>query len=246
MKKTTIIVLFLFTLGVNAQQKTDKKVAVVSFYTDKIIDVSDLGLNGLVAVTDLIVDLGNNPNFNLTPILEKYHTAFFDSYSKQFPFELLPETTVTQNKDYIDYIPKYDKVGAAKQSIINYTGYKYIHEGILGKVNEEGVAKIFSPIADGTLYTEVHFSLQKGFGIGGNATIKMRATARIALYNKSGEKVFAINEYANSKKTEFMIKGIPVLAPDKILPMCQSALDELMEDLDKRIAKMVKKTEAKL
>lgn len=43
-----------------------------------------------------------------------------------------------------------------------------------------------------------------------------------------------------------MVKGIPVMQPEKILPMCESALNELMGDLDKRIEKIVKKTDAKL
>lgn len=43
-----------------------------------------------------------------------------------------------------------------------------------------------------------------------------------------------------------MVKGIPVMKPEKILPMCESALNELMGDLEKRIEKIVKKSEANL
>lgn len=48
------------------------------------------------------------------------------------------------------------------------------------------------------------------------------------------------------KKTMMMVGGVPVLDVDKILPNCESAMDELMGDLDKRIQKIVKKTENKL
>ena len=43
-----------------------------------------------------------------------------------------------------------------------------------------------------------------------------------------------------------MVGGVPVVKPEKILPMCESALQELMGDLRKRIAKIVKKSGVKL
>ena len=55
-----------------------------------------------------------------------------------------------------------------------------------------------------------------------------------------------INENERSKKTMVMVGGIPVLDVDKILPNCESALTELMGDLNKLIEKMVEKTAIKL
>ena len=43
-----------------------------------------------------------------------------------------------------------------------------------------------------------------------------------------------------------MVGGVPVINPEKLLPMCDSALEELMGDLQKRIAKIIKKSDAKL
>lgn len=235
MRKVLFILTVLFALNSYSQKK---KVAVVAFYTDKTIDLSDLGLNSLAS----IADLGNNPSFNLTPILEKYHNAFFNVYSKQFPFDIIPENEVTQKKEYIDFSPKYAKEGNAGKYIINYPGYKYIYEGALGEANEVGTATIFKEIADGVLFTEIHFALQKGFAVGGTGTVKMKAYARISLYDKTGKKIFAFNEGANSKKTGAIIGGIPVLTPEKVLPMCESALEELLKDLDERVNKITKKT----
>ncbi|MDQ6531566.1 hypothetical protein [Flavobacterium sp. LHD-85] len=239
MKKILLILTVLFTLTGYSQKK---KVAVVAFYTDKTIDLSELGLSAVAAVTDL----GNNPNFNLQPILEKYHNAFFNDYSKKFPFDLLPETDVTQKQEYIDYIPHFDREGEKGKYIINYPGYKYIYEGTNGSANEVATATMFKDNADGVLFTEIHFAVVKGFAVGGTGTVKMRAYARIALYDKNGKKVFAFNEGANSKKTGTIVGGIPVLSFDKVLPMCESALDELLKDLDGRVEKMVKKTSESL
>ena len=239
MKKILLILAVLCTLTGYSQKK---KVAVVAFYTDKTIDLSELGLSAVAAVTDL----GNNPNFNLQPILEKYHNAFFNDYSKKFPFDLLPETDITQKQEYIDYIPHFDREGEKGKYIINYPGYKYIYEGINGSANEVATATMFKDNADGVLFTEIHFAVVKGFVVRENRTIKMRAYARIALYDKNGKKVFAFNEGANSKKTGTIVGGIPVLSFDKVLPMCESALDELLKDLDGRVEKMVKKTSESL
>ncbi|KIC00209.1 hypothetical protein OA93_00930 [Flavobacterium sp. KMS] len=237
MKKVLFILTVLFALNSYSQKK---KVAVVGFYTDKTIDLSDLGLNSLAA----IADLGNNPSFNLSPILEKYHNAFFNVYSKQFPFDLIPENEVIQKQEYIDFSPKYAKDEVGEKTIINYPGYKYIYEGTAGQANEVGAATIFKEIADGVLFTEIHFTLVKGFAVGGTGTVKMKAYARISLYDKTGKKVFAINEGASSKKTGVIVGGIPVLTPEKVLPMCESALDELLKDLDQKISKIIKKSAA--
>ena len=239
MKKVLLILTVLFALNGYSQKK---KVAVVAFYTDKTIDLSELGLSAVAA----IADLGSNPDFNLSPILEKYHNAFFNEYSKQFPFDLVPESEVTQKQEYIDFSPKFAREGNAGKTIINYPGYKYIYEGTNGEANEVGTATIFKEVADGVLFTEIHFALQKGFAVAGTGTVKMRANARIALYDKTGKKVFAFSEGANSKKTGAIVGGIPVLTPEKVLPMCESALDELLKDLDEKVAKIVKKTAGNL
>nr|WP_321229741.1 hypothetical protein [uncultured Psychroserpens sp.] len=241
MKKNILLIciaLFFITKGFSQ----DKKVAVVSFYGDKIIGFSELGLGGEELLAS-VLELRDNPDFDLKPIMDQFHDEFFNTYSKKFPFELLPETEVTTNEEYIAFTPKYEKNEDELKRYIVHDGYKYIHEGFLGQANEVATANMFSDKADGVLFVEIHFELTKGFGIGGTATVKMRAYARIALYDKSGKKVFAINEGANSKKTTVMVGGIPVMSTKKILPMCESALEKLMKDLEKRLPKIIKKAD---
>lgn len=233
-------ILLLICLSTNLFSQ-DKKVAVVSFYSNKMIDYKELGL-GSEELINNILNLRDNPKFNLNPILEKYHNAFFNDYAAKFPFKLLPESDVTNNKQYQDFVPKYAKSEEDLKNYSVYKGYKYIYEGFNGKENEVGMAKIFQDTADGVLFTEIYFSLKKGFGIGGMSTIKMKATARIALYDKKGTKVWVINESADSKKSGVMVGGIPVMSPDKILPMCESALEELLKNLDGNLPKIIKKS----
>jgi len=238
--KHFLAIILLLSLSMNVFSQ-DKKVAVVSFYSNRMIDYKELGL-GSEELINNILNLRDNPKFNLNPILEKYHNAFFNDYASKFPFKLLPEDAVTSNQQYIDFTPKYAATEEDLKKYTVYKNYKYIYEGFNGKANEIGVANIFKDQADGVLFTEIYFSLKKGFGIGGMATVKMKAFARIALYDKNGNKVWVINESADSKKTGVMVGGIPVMSPDKILPMCESALEELLKDLDGNLPKIIKKS----
>lgn len=243
-----ILVLFL-TLTVSSISAQNKKVAVVTFYANKVIDFSEVAGDKLTeSVAKKVFELRDNPKFNLTPILNKYHDAFFNEYAKSFPFELMPEADVLNSEAYKNFVPKFQMSNYEANDYLLYNGYKYIYDGPLGAPNEEGIAKAMAETikADGVMFVHIDFAFEKGFGIGGTSTLKVKAFTRISVYNKKGEKVFVINENERSKKTMMMVGGVPVLDVDKILPNCESALEELMGDLNKRIQKIVKKSEAKL
>ncbi|RZJ66549.1 MAG: hypothetical protein EOO50_09255 [Flavobacterium sp.] len=216
-----------------------KKVAVVTFYADKQVGLSDVGLGAVSLATDLT----NDPNFNLQPLIQQFHDKFFNEYAKKFPFELEAEATVIGKPEYQSFTPEYEK-GFEATRYVTAPGYKAITPNY-GKANTQAMTKLFAEY-DGVMYVFLTFELTKGFGVGGTASTKMRAYTNIVLYNKKGEKVFTINENANSKKTGMMVGGMPVMKTDKILPMCESALTELMADLDKRIQKIIDKSAKKL
>ncbi len=233
-----IIALLALVINTSVIAQT-KKVAVVTFYADKQVGLKDIGFGAV----SLLADLRNDPNFNLTPLLKDFHTSFLNEYSKKFPFELMPETEITGKQEYQNFKPEFES-GFDSSRYTTIQGYHPITPNY-GKTNTQGMNKIFNT-ADGTMYVYLTFELVKGFGIGGTATTKMQAYTNIVLYNKAGDKVFTINEHADSKKTGTMVGGIPVMKAEKILPMCQSALEELMKDLDKRIQKIIDKSAKKL
>lgn len=240
---TTFCLIVLFVTSFAIAQK--KKVAVVTFYANKMVEFNELGAGFDFLLQD-ILQLRDDPNFNLAPTLTKYHDNFFNDYAQEFPFDLIPETDVVNNTNYQSFTPKFDVKNYDAANYLMYGNYKYIYEGFMGQANEVAMAKMFADKADGVMFVYINFAFEKGFGIGSTMTIKMRATTRIALYNKTGEKVFAFSESERSKKTGVMVGGVPVVKPEKILPMCESALEELMGDLRKRIAKIVKKSTMKL
>ncbi|WP_333695663.1 hypothetical protein [Flavobacterium sp.] len=243
MKKYLFVVLLLTVFTATYGQK--KKVAVVTFYANKMVEFKELGIGSEELIKD-ILDLRDNPDFNLAPLLEQYHSNFFTDYATTFPFELLPESSVVDSEKYKNFEPKFELSQYDANNYLNYGNYKYIYEGFAGKYNEEGITKLFADKADGVLFVNIDFAFEKGFGVGKTMSIKMRATTRIALYNKKGEKVFAFSESERSKKTGVMVGGIPVVKPEKILPMCESALEELMGDLKKRLTKIISKADKKL
>jgi hypothetical protein len=55
-----------------------------------------------------------------------------------------------------------------------------------------------------------------------------------------------VNEYAKSKKSIPIIAGIPVMKPEKLLPMCIDSSNELIEDLHQRLKKITRKAARKL
>jgi hypothetical protein len=247
MKKINKILLLLLMMSAFAGFSQKKKVAIVTFYANKVIDFSEIAGDKLTeSVAKKVFDLRDNPKFNLEPILNKYHDAFVNEYAKSFPFDLLPESEVTTSAAYKSFVPKYQMDKFQALDFLVYNGYKYIYDGPLGAPNEEGIAKALADKADGVMFVYINFAFEKGFGIGGTSTLKVKAFTRISLYNKKGEELFVINENERSKKTMMMVGGVPVLDVDKILPNCESALTELMGDLNKRIEKIVKKTTLKL
>ena len=239
MKKITMlmaVVLLAFAMPGFAQKK---KVAVVTFYADKNVDLSDVGLAG----AEVIADLAKDPSFNLTPLVEQFHEKFFNEYATKFPFDLVSESEVTSRTDYQAYKPEYQR-GYSEDVYVTYKDYTAI-DASWGKKNTNDMAKMFEQY-DGVMFVFLTFRMNKGFGVGGTATTKMQAYTNIVLYNKKGVKVFSIHEHANSKKTGVMVGGVPVMKAEKVLPMCESALTELMKDLDKRIQKIIDKTAKKL
>ncbi|WP_298145728.1 hypothetical protein [Flavobacterium sp.] len=221
-----------------------KKVAVVTFYTNKSVHL------GFDVATELltkeILDVNENKDFNLAPILEQYHDRFFNEYAADFPFDLLPENEVVENPDYINFQPKYESKKLFDYFAVTIKGYKYIYEGFMGKENEVAVAKMFADKADGVLFVNVDFSFDRTYGIAGVYNMKVLATTRISLYNKEGEKVFVVRERARSKQNATSLGMVPMIEPQEVLPMCESALLELMNDLKKRIKKITRNAAKKL
>lgn len=231
--------ILLFTATTHAQ---DKKVAVVTFYLNKQIDVSGFGTTN---TADAVLRLANDPNFKLTKSFKRFHDQFFSDCLKSFPLQFLPEEQVLNNGLYKDFAPEAKVNANLLEDDVNLPikGYKVI-QPLKSNGNEKKLLQMFSE-CDGVMKVYVDFDLQKK-GFGGVAVTKVNARAHIIIFNKNGDKVFSIKEEALSKISGALIAGIPFVTPAKVQPLCESALDELMMALFRDLPEMAKKADHKL
>jgi hypothetical protein len=242
MKRTLILSSICSILLFTCSYAQTKTVAVVTFYVVKQIDVTDFGTANTAAA---VARLADDPGFDLRPSLKKIHDQFFGDYAKSFPFQFLPEAQVINNSSYKDFIPD----GGAEGDILKVDanlpvhGYKVVLP-LKKSENEKNLVKMFDQ-CDGVMKVYLDFDLEKK-GFGGVGIAKVNAHANFILFNKNGDKVFSFKEEALSKISGALITGIPFISPEKVLPLCESAVDELMIALQKDLPEKVKKADRKL
>ncbi|MDB9720353.1 hypothetical protein OAA67_00600 [Winogradskyella sp.] len=234
-------VLSLCMLG-NAQKK---KVAIITFYADKTIDLSevDAGANFIAKNSKL----SDNPNFNLSKPLNDFHKAFFSNYVGEFDFELIPEETVLQLPEYQQYEANYGdyKNIGNQEAFTSVEGYKVVQSygSRLEVKNLKPIAEALG--ADAIMFVRLDYRFKKT-GVGKFGYFSIQSSVRIDLFSKDNNSIFQFSEIAGSKKKAVMVGGIPVMTPDKIQPMCESATQELIKDMNKKIDRLSKKVNKKL
>ena len=252
MKLMRIFLLVLFACNsISAISADRKKVAVVTFYCDKWIDMSDLG--GTAALLSAAGTLAEDTTFDIKKVLTNFHDVFFNEFSKQLPFDLLPESEVIGNEDYKAFQSYWDETSdkdnhKLMQRYATVDGYKPLLEMLTKaeKRNENRMLEIFGDKVDGVMFVYLDFSMVQKVAIGGTGAAGISSYCRIKLWNKEGKKVFAINESAMSKGTVAVVGGIPIMKPEKILPLCEDSSEKLLADLRKRLGKIVSKSADKL
>jgi len=223
-----------------------KKVAVVTFYVDKYVNTEQLG--GGAALVAAIGTLSDDENFDLTSVLNNFHETFFNEYAPQFPFELLPEEEVTQNPEYMAYESKHGETEDEDRSkifqrFITYEGYKPMAPTLLKKnSNEIAMLEIFKEV-DGVMLVNIDYAFVKKMV---PFTAGIQAYVSIKLFDREGKKVFKIREFATSKESVGIVGGIPIMSPEKLLPLCENATQEVVEDLAKKLKKIAAKADKKL
>ncbi|WP_461589388.1 hypothetical protein [Winogradskyella sp.] len=239
----TLIVLFSLVCLMGYSQK--KKVAVITFYAGKAIDLSEVD-----AAADFIAKntkLSEDPNFNLSAPLENFHKAFFNDYVDQFDFELIPEEKVLALPEYkafeADY-GSYKNIGG-QDAFEVVDGYKVV-QGIGSRLEVKNLKPIAEALgADAIMFVRLNYKFKKT-GIGKLGYYSIQASVSIDLFSKDNKSIFQFSEIAGSKKKAVMVGGIPVMTPEKIQPMCESATEELIKDMNKKIERLAKKANKKL
>lgn len=256
MKKITLAMLALLVLATAFTSSepeaklpaADKKVALTTFWVSKHIGFEELG--GGAALAGAIASLAEDPNFNLQPVLDNFYNTFTKEYAEQFPFELLPEEDVLEKPEYVAYEGRFNESedadrGKLLQQFLTPKTYKPLQESLIkgDKSNQMQMVNMFKDVADGVMFVSMGYDFVKKPV---PMTAGVRAYIRIKIWNKEGKRVLAINEYATSKKSVGIVAGVPIMKPEKLLPLCESASEKLVQDLGKRLGKIAKKAEKKL
>lgn len=232
------MVILLFSAQLLAQ---DKKIAFVSMYCDKKIGGTGLG----TAAESLI----NDPSFNLKPLMDKSYERFVKDFAKDFPFKLMDNAEVVGMEGYKTFESRWMQDTTKKLSKLSGTQFVtakdmiFAYGDILPFVKDENedkciMANMFNT-ADGVLFVSMDYEFESrimGLGAGITAYLNM------FLYDKKCDKVFRIREYGKSKGKVPAVAGIPVMDPKKIQPLCEDATEQLFEELQGKLGKIVKKS----
>lgn len=245
--KKLFFLTFAASLFFNIAAIGQKKVALTSFWVSKHIGFEELG--GTAGLIAAISSLSEDPNFNLQPVLDNFYKTFTEEYSKSFPFDIMPEDDVLKRPEYIAYEGRFNEDKDADRNLLfqrylTPEGYKPLVESLFkgDKSNQMQMVNMFND-ADGVMFVSMGYDFVKKpipFTAG------VRAFVKIKLWNSEGKRVFAINEYGTSKKNVAIVAGIPIMKPEKLLPLCESASEKLVADLSKRLKKVAKKAAKKL
>ncbi len=256
MKKLILLfaVLVIITGGVNAQKK---KIAIVTFYVDKYINADKI-VEGMREET-YAKTRKDDPRFDLRPVLQEFHHEFIHEYAAQFPFEIVEENSIINHPKYQAYSglegieDEGDIEGMERElqdRFIAIEGYNVLLTGgnmLRSWRTESHMVKILEDLdVDGVMFVSLSYQWEPKVALGGLGNAGIRAFINLELFDKDAKKVFKMQEYATSKKGVALVNGAPILNYDKLMPMCQNATEELQDDLNKKLGKLVKKADKKL
>ena len=214
-KYLTVPLLCLLVLGLLSCASYDKqlmgqveKAALVSVYADKRVNMNDFG--GLAAMVSKLVQ---DEKFRLVPIVTAVKDRVLKEYSKNMPFEFLPEDDVIKKEGYIN-LEGMDTGLSLKHFLSVPPGYLG-----LGYLNQTAFV---IPDADAMVYVWTNFMLKKEFEILGVGTAKVRATVTLAVKNRDGKELMSIFQIGESDGVIVFALG-GVFDATELLPLCDEA-----------------------
>ena len=239
---------FILALTTSVVFGQKKRVAVVTFYVDKYIGANKIAEGSRQSTYEKTKE--DDPRFDLRPILDEFHETFMKKYVKEFPFEIVSEDIILNHPMYqaykgLDGVEDTDSVDQLNEAIndrfIAIDGYNVLLTGgnmLRSWRTESHLLKILEDVdIDGVMFVSLSYAWEPKVALGwiGKCRYHVR-TINMDLYNKEAKKVFKLDEYAVSKKGVALVSGAPIFNYDKLLPMCASATEELLDDLHKEAA----------
>lgn len=236
MKIIQTIALLFISFAVNAQLE---KVALISVFGDR--NLSDNPLE-----TKIYEALMKDSSFNIVPIVNKFDKTIREVFLPQFPFPFLEKSEVVGSEGY----PEIKELTRwAKNDWSTTPADDYVSIAAYGIADDnEAIAKSFEIVGngiDGVMIAYINFNIYDAGGVGPLAKKKVYAYVNIKIFDKAGNRIFKLKERASSDKGVLSVSGI-ITDLDKVLPMIESASDNLLEDMVKKLPKSLNKMAKKI
>ena len=226
----TLILLFVCTAA-SAQLN---KAAMISVFGDR--NLSDDPLE-----TKVYEAIMKDTAFNLAPIVNKFDKAIREKFAPQFPFPFLSKEEVVGAAGYSDLV---QLTRWAKESWYTTPADKYVSIAAFGIADDtEAIKKSFEIVqngVDGVMIAFINFNIYSAGGFGPLAKKKVYAYVNLKIFNKEGKRIFKLKEKASSDEGVLSVAGI-ITDLGKVLPMINSAADNLLKDMEEKLPKSLAK-----
>ncbi|MEX1188836.1 MAG: hypothetical protein WED33_06215 [Bacteroidia bacterium] len=231
----TLVLVALCSIG-HAQLD---KVALISVFGDR--NLSDSPLE-----TKIYEALMKDSSFNLVPIVNKFDVTIRETFLPQFPFPFLDKSEVVDADGY----PEIKELTRwAKNDWSTTPADKYVSIAAYGIADDnDAIAKSFEILGDeidGVMIAYINFNIYDAGGVGPLAKKKVYAYVNIKIFDRQGNRIFKLKERASSDKGVLSVSGI-ITDLDKVLPMIESASNNLLEDMVKKLPKSLNKMAKKI
>ncbi|MEO7990565.1 MAG: hypothetical protein ABI663_13550 [Chryseolinea sp.] len=229
-----LIKLFFFILVCTTASAQINKAALISVFGDR--NLSDNPLD-----TKIYEAIMKDTAFNLTPIVNKFDKTIREKFLPQFPFPFLAKDEVVKAQGYAELK---ELTRWAKDNWYSTPADSYVPIAAFGVADDtDAIKKSFEVVqqgVDGVMIAYVSFNIYDAGGFGPMAKKKVYAYVNLKIFNKEGKRIFKLKERASSDEGVLAVGGI-ITDFGKLKPMIASAADNLLKDMEDKLAKSLAK-----
>lgn len=229
-----LVKLAFFVLVCTTASAQINKGAVISIFGDR--NLSDNPMD-----TKIYEALMKDSSFNLAPIVNKFDVTIREKFLPQFPFPFISKDEVVNAEGYTDLK---QLTTWAENSWQTTPADKYVSIAAFGIVDDtKAIKQSFEVIqngVDGVMIAYINFNIYSAGGIGPLAKKKVYAYVNLKIFNKEGKRIFKLKERASSDEGVLSVAGI-ITDLDKVMPMIESASNNLLKDMEDKLAKSLAK-----
>ncbi len=224
----------VFLLICSAASAQINKGALISVFGDR--NLSDDPME-----TKLYEVIMKDTSFNLNGIVNKFDQTIREKFIPQFPFSFLSKDEVVGAAGYTDLK---QMTRWAREDWATTPAKQYVPIAAFGIADDtDAIKKSFEIVqsgVDGVMVAYINFNIYSAGGIGPMAKKKVYAYVNLKMFNKDGKRVFKLKERASSDEGVLSVAGI-ITDIKKVMPMVQSAADNLMKDMEAKLPKSLAK-----